>query len=345
MTVNEHQEAIADLLKNACPSIQCRVRIEILGQPDTDNQVEDLQNRILQDNLVKEAIGWQGSDEWENSQFHSNNGIESGVRILCEKGVRRDHPTIKRALNVLKKQPDIIYRGIGKPGKILDELGFGGAQMIKAVVFAYPGAEHESCVKEQIKIALEGLEFIGCIESVDQLTETYKNKLVFKPTVMWPGIYHLRLLAHTRQWRTPENYQLVMKGVKKLVELSPIPSIHVRKQSQLIAPASFAMQDFNPNMEKMSGAMWMEWFHRMELLSRIGIVSSIGELQRQLTRLDEMLKQGSGWFMEKISHSSFMNWGTYTGLSLEKDWRSSKRRMYDLTFRSLIIKHPCHETA
>jgi hypothetical protein len=122
------------------------------------------------------------------------------------------------------------------------------------------------------------------------------------------------------------------------VELSPIPPIYARKQSQLIAPASFAMQDFNPAMEKMSDAAWMQWFHRTELLSRLGIINSTAELKMQVMKLDEMLKQGNGWFTRKVSHNSFMNWGAYTGLCLERDWRSSNRRRNDLTFRSLIIK-------
>jgi hypothetical protein len=162
---------------------------------------------------------------------------------------------------------------------------------------------------------------------------------------MWPSIYHLRLLAFTNKWRTPENYHLVIEGIKKLVELSPIPHINVLNQSQLIAPASFAMQDFSPNLEQMSDAMWMPWFHRMELLSRLGVLQSIVELQKQVVRLDKILQQGQEAFTRKISHSSFMNWGVYTGLALEKNWRTPKRRVYDLTFRSLLIKHPFQATA
>jgi hypothetical protein len=44
---------------------------------------------------------------------------------------------MKKAIDALRKEPDIIYMGIGKPGKVLDDLGFGGSQMIRAVVFAY----------------------------------------------------------------------------------------------------------------------------------------------------------------------------------------------------------------
>jgi hypothetical protein len=183
------------------------------------------------------------------------------------------------------------------------------------------------------------------ISNLDEITCRHKDKLIFKPAVLWPSIYHLRLLAFTHQWRTPENHQVVVEGIKKLVELSPIPQISALKQSQLIAPASFAMQDFNPNMDEMSSAMWMQWFQRMELLSRIGVIPSIVELQKQVIRLDEILKQGKEWFTKQVSHSSFMNWGVYTGLALEKNWRTAKRRVYDLTFRSLLIKHPFPKTA
>jgi hypothetical protein len=201
--VNKHQETITDLLEQACPSIQSRTRTELLGQASTDEQVDALQDRILQDELVKQALGWEGPAQWKNSPFHGRQGLEAGVRILSEKGVRKDHPAIQRALVALREEPDIIYRGIGRPGKVLDELGLGGAQMIKAVVFAYAGAEHEACVEEQIKIALEGVEFLLSVESLAEITEWYRDSLVFKPAVLWPGIYHLRLLAYTRQWRTP----------------------------------------------------------------------------------------------------------------------------------------------
>ncbi len=339
-----NQEIITHLLENACPSIQWRIQEEIIGQRPTDQHVDALQNRILQDHLVKEAIGWQGSDEWKSSSFHGARGIESGVRILCEKGVLKDHPAISKALDALRKEPDIIQRGIGKPGRILDELGFGGSQMFKAVVCAYAGAEHEPGVEEQIRIALEGFESILSVETIEDITEKYKNKLVFKPGAIWPGIYHLRLLAFTSQWRTPENHHLLVGAIKKLVDLSPIPHISVLNHSQLVAPASFAMQDFNPTLEGMNGAMWMQWFHRTELLARIGAIGPIAEIRKQMLRLDEMLKQGNGWFMKTCSHNSFMDWGAYTGLGLENDWRSSKRRMYDLTFRSLIIKHHLKKT-
>jgi hypothetical protein len=52
-----------------------------------------------------------------------------------------------------------------------------------------------------------------------------------------------------------------------------------------------------------------------------------------------MLATGQGRFTKALSHTYFRKWGAYTGLMLERDWRDPQRRIYDLTFRSLLILH------
>jgi hypothetical protein len=284
-------------------------------------------------------MSWQGSDKWRSCSFHGTSGIETGVRILREKGVRATHPAIASALDALRQEPEIMERGIGKPGRYFDEIGLGGSELIRAVVFAYAGAENEPCVEEQIRVVLEAFKFIRSVNTIQEVTNRYREKLVFKPGVLWPSIYHLRLLAFTGKWRTPANKRLVTEGVKKLVAFSPIPVVYGRMGSQLIAPASFAMQDFHPRMGFMNAAEWLMWFHRMELLSRMGVIPEVPELQKQVGELEAMLKQGEGRFTKKLSHRYFMNWGAYSGLCLENDWRSPERRIRDLTFRSLLINH------
>lgn len=332
------EEVIASLLQNACPSIRSRVRMELLGQSPSDREVVSLQKEILLDDLVREVMTWRGSDKWRSASFHGAKGIETGVRVLCEKGLDRGHPAITSALDALRKYPNIIYRGIGKPGRYFDEIGLGGSELIRAVVFAYAGVEGEPCVEEQIRVVLEAFKFIRSVNTIQEVTDKYKDKPVFKPGAVFPSIYHLRLLAFTQKWRTPANKHLVREGVEKLVAFSPMPVIYGRKGSQLIAPASFAMQDFNPKMDELSDAGWMAWFHRMELLSRMGMLGAVPELHKQVRELDGMLKQGGGWFTKKISSRYFFLWSAYSGLALEKDWRVPTRRMYDLTFRSLLVK-------
>ena len=281
---------------------------------------------------------WQQADGWLGGNFHGKTGIEAGIRILCEKGVQRRQPVLAEALEALEKYGERLDEGIGKVGKILDEKGFGGSLMIRATVFAYAGVENKPFLQAQIRKALDEFKAVPSTNSLENIVEMYRGKLVFKPDVQWPSIYHLRLLAFTYSWRTIENQKLVAEGVKRLIKLSPLPNISVRSKSQLIAPASFCMHDFNPEMGLMDDAHWMMWFHRMECLARLGVINAVPELQGQVDALESLLDT-DGYFTKKLSHSYFTKWGGYTGLRLELNWRTPEHRVYDLTFRSLLILH------
>jgi hypothetical protein len=298
----------------------------------------ELQTQILGDPKVVEVLNWQQADGWLAQDFHGPRSIETGIRILCEKGVQRRHPALAKALDALEKYTERLDRGIGKVGNILDEKGFGGSLMIRAAVFAYAGVENKPFVQAQIGKALAECKAVLTPDSLQDLTEVFKGKLVFRPNIQWPGIYHLRLLAFTHSWRTPDNRRLITAVIKRLIALSPLPSISVRNRSQLISPASFCMHDFNPEMGLMDDAHWMMWFHRMECLARLGVINSIPELQRQVDVLVDML-DAEGYFTKKLSHPYFTKWGSYPGLMLEADWRTPEHRVHDLTFRSKLILH------
>jgi hypothetical protein len=332
---------IKELLESACPSIQYRIRSEILGQSPTSKEMVGLQNDILHDPGIQAVLRWQQTDGWLARDFHGAISTETGIRILCEKGVRGQHPAFARALQALEDHPERLERGIGKAGRILDDLGFGGPMMIRAAVFAYAGLENKPSVQEQVYEALSGFETVLHVNSLNEVVEAYRGKLVFRPGVRWPGIYHLRLLAFTRKWRTRENLELLVKAIQRLVELSPIPDIYVRSQSQWIAPASFCMHDFNPDMQSMDDMHWMMAFHRIECLARLGTIPAIPVLRQQVDGLESLLDAGDGWFTRKLNHPYFTRWGSYTGLRLEPDWRQAKSRKYDLTFRSMLILHYC----
>lgn len=325
-------------LQSACASIRYRIRRELLNEIISPEELKAFQEQILQDDTVREVINSQSPDGWFGKTFHGYNSHEAGIRLLCEKGVSPQQPFLSRALLAMQTNSDRIAREMRNAGKILDDMGFGGAAMIQATVFAYAGMENKKVVQGQIKVALEGFQNLLSISSVGEIAEPYKGRLVFRPSVRWPGIYHLRLLAFTHAWRSPRNQAMVAGAIKRLVTLSPIPHIKVRYKSQLIAPPAFAMQDFNPKMASMDASQWMMWFHRMELVARLGVAGMITELQSQLDMLRALLDEGEGWFTKPISHAYFKRWGAYTGLMLEQDWRSPQRRIYDLTFRSMLIQ-------
>ena len=327
----------AELLWIAGPSIRFRTRREVLGDAASSPEMRGLQAEILADPAVGKILSLQRSGGWIGDTFHGADGVEGGVRFLCEKGVRPDHPAIVSALDALEAGAERLGWGIGKVGRVLDENGLGGGQMIRAAVFAYAGDEDRAGVREQIDVALQGFEAVLHVESIEEIAEPYKDKLVFREGTLWPSIYHLRLLAFTKSWRTRRTIETLAAAVSRLVELSPIPEIHVKHRSQLIAPASFAMDNFAARLDERSGYGQMLWFHRTELLARLGVIALVPALQMQVIRLGESLD--NGLFRRKMNHSSFRNWGVYAGLALERDWRSPARRMADLTFRALLILH------
>jgi hypothetical protein len=333
------ESSLEELIESACPSIRYRVRAEILGEDPSCQEMSALQEQILRDPHVQDVLSWQQPDGWLARDFHGAKGLEAGIRILCEKGLRAECPPLALALTALGDHPDRLERGIGTVGPILDELGFGGSRMIQATVYVYAGLEDRPCVQAQLDEALKGFRAVLEVERLDEIIESYRGRLVFKPGLQWPGIYHLRLLALTRSWRTDGNLAMLAAAVRRLVCLSPLPVVYVRSKSRWVAPASFCMQNFAPDLDSMEDVEWMKWFHRMECLARLGVVPHVEELNKQVEWLQRQLNADQGWFKKPLRHPYFVNWGAYTGLALEPDWRSPKNRVHDLTFRSRLILH------
>lgn len=328
-------EAGPYLIQKACSSIQYRL-LRRMGRPARVVEMRMLQDAILCEPRVQEVLSWQGDDGWLAEDFHGARSMETGIRVLCEMGVERGNPALARALEALEAAGDRLYIGIGKPGAILDELGLGGSKTIRATVFAYAGIEDRAETQEQIGLALGCFRAALDARHIDQIAEPYKGGLVFRPGAVWPSIYHLRLLAFTHGWRTPENTAMLARAARKLIGWAPIPDIKARRGSQLIAPASFALHDFGlPG--PLDPAGWMFWFHRMELMARLGIIRLVPELAAQVRQMETMLDPG-GRFTLRVNHPYFKDWGAYTGLMLERDWKAPERRITDLTFRSVIIR-------
>jgi hypothetical protein len=328
---------IEEMLERACPSIKYRLLTQVLGYSKVDQGVKRLQEQILQDPDVQEVNSWQEKDGWLGWNFHGTKSMETGVRLLCEKGLDHDCSILVQALQSLDLHPDRLERGIGKVGKILDENGSGGTSMILATVLAYAGMEDRPIVKTQIRKALSGFRAVLDIEHISDITEAFHDRLVFKPNVRWPSIYHLRLLAYTHGWRTSDKLLLMSKVLRQLERLSPIPPIYVRAGSRWAAPASFAMHDFTPDPEKMNATGWLQWIHRTECLARSGILIYHPETTSVMEYLSNILDTDPVKIKRRFNHYYFTRWGAYTGLRLERDWRSPKRVFYDLAIRWVYI--------
>ena len=337
------KEAVGYLLHDTCPSIQYRVRSELLSEPETNQEMKDLQQRILEDEAVRRISSVQHPDGWLGTRFHTaevgsdNLAAEVAIRLLCEKGVSRHHPLLARALEALRGTDEAFAREFFRVGRILDSKGFGGSYLIRAVLFARAGIEAEPFVQEQIEKALEAFRAVSNVESVSEITKRSRGRPVFKSGVIWPCIYHLRLLAFTFSWRTTTNIDMITRSIRRLLSLSPFPAAYVRSGPQLVAPCGILVDDLPYRTPVLSRRDCVMWFEEVELLSRLGVVEEVLELRAQATWLAGMLCANEGRFARPVAPRHFTRWSAYTGLALEKDWRSEKRRVSDLTFRSLLI--------
>ena len=327
------------LVRRACPSIVYRIRREILGEEPASAGMRELQNAILKEPEVLRVISLRKEDGWLGGSFHGRDEPESAIRYLMEKGVEPGHPAVQCALRaILSRGSDFDRGSLERVGKALDTRKLGGSNLIRACVFAYAGEETYAFVAAAAEEALEVFQAAAAVNDVRELYEDFRGHKVFRPGVLWPSIYHLRLLAFTRGWRTGARRAMLCSAAENIARLSPIPEIKLNFHGQIVSPASAGMNDFRSDPRALTGGQKMMWFHRMELLARLGVVAGSETLASQLRALDAMLFEGGGYNNQALRHPYFTKWTAYTGLALESDWRTGERRINDLTFRCLLIR-------
>jgi hypothetical protein len=324
--------------ERACPSITYRIKKELFLEDITKPDMQALQSKILNESEILRIFSLKKDDGWLGGRFHGVDEPECSIRHLVEKGVEPSHPIIQDTLNAIIARGDKFDEGsMNRVGKPLDRLHFGGSKLIKACVFAYAGYENYDFVLEQVDEALDVFKFVYGVEKIEDIYDEYKNKLVFKSGVMWPCIYHLRLLAHTNCWKSAKNQEMLGKAISRLAELSPIPEIKLLYNHQIISPASVFMNNFNDDMSNLSTKDWMMWFHRTELIAKLGIATKITSIKKQIEYVNNLLNTNDGLFTKRLNHYYFTKWTQYIGLALEDNWKSTDKMINDLTFRCLLI--------
>ncbi len=333
-----NQKTISYLLSNACPSIKYRVKKEILHENTSTSAMKALQTQILNEEKIKYLFSLRKSDGWLGGLFHGTEEPESIIRFLTEKGVEPSHQIIQNALSAIIARDEKFDLGsLNNVGKPLDSMHIGGSKLIRACVFAYAGNEAYDFVLEQIKESLDAFEYVCEVERIEDIYKPYKDKLVFRDGVRWPCIYHLRLLAYTNCWRNNSNKAMLEKSINNLVKFSPVPSVKLLYKSQIISPASVFMNNFDNDMDSLNQKEWMMWFHRTELVSRLGIANKIDSIKNQIDYVNTYLDENHGLFVKKMRHYYFTKWTQYIGLALEDDWKTSAKIVNDLTFRCALI--------
>lgn len=338
------EDVIKELLEESCASIKYRIRRDILNKKVS---FEDYSEEIMSDERVKYVLSWQNEDGFFGEVFHGgyvpyekrkycSTGCETAFYFLSEIGLTNENKYIKSGLQRLLKED--WNKGKGNWNLFKPEVGLYGDDRLRALSFAKFGIEDYDFIHNEIEESIDLLDRLGNVDCINEIYFQLKKHKVFQLNKSLPEIYHLRLLAYTYSWRNELNYQKVINGIKKLIQLAPIPQIYVKYKSQIIAPAKIYPSNLNLDIEKMdfNSSMGYEWFHTFELFARMGVVKEIPELLLQAEKLIKILKQGNGFFTSKVTYKRYKRFGIYSGLALENNWRG-KKGVYDLTFRSLLI--------
>ncbi len=344
------KKTITQLLEHACPSIRYRIRTELLGESPGSRTAKRLQGDVRRDERVRCVLSWQRADGYLGGVFHagvsgslsqkaSTRGAEGAVRFLAEMGLRNDHPAFRRALQALLRD-DWFRDPLGVCWSHYPDVGLSGLDLVRAATLAHAGLEDAEIIVQQQYEALRTLSGIMGIRCIDDVTEDFKGRKVFRPGVAFPETYHLRLLAHTQRWRHGENPQAVARAVDRLVALSPFPVVKVRHKSRWLGPAAIYPCDLAFDLQRMPAREWPSWFETFEIFARMGVVSAVKPLARQLDQLVAILDEGGGMFRREypIRSPKCRDWGPYRYGALEPDWEGDGRA-YDLTFRCLLILH------
>ncbi len=268
--------------------------------------------------------------------FHGFDTLESILKVFNEHGIERDvypyRAVYERVLSLNEHTPQ-LYRGLTKPGLILDELRAGGARLIRAAILARAGVDDETSIKDAIAESVDLFVGLLGVTHRDELVMPYKDKYIFRKGAYLPSYYHLVILASTQSWRTPENIDRVRRSVANLCRLC-LPHALLKYGSQLVAPASLNEQHWLTPREIHYDSEKAMWIERTILLLQAGIADE--KLLAAIKEFAPMLVEQ--WSKSIRNTQPFLKWGAYSGVGLEPDWKSKERKKVDLWFRQRQIE-------
>lgn len=331
------------LLDNAGASIRYRVKKEILKNMETDEKVM-LQNNILNEKDVQYILGHKQPDGWLGSCFHSRmkgakalDVCEAALRYLAEKGVELEHPVFEGVMNayLTREKNDPIYDGFWK-GEEDFRYTCWGLWLVRSSGIARCGFEKKIDISREIECSLQSFLNVLNYENIEEVLRLSKNgTYYFKEGLLWPCNYHLKILAFTDSWRTESNLLRLAEAIEHVLSFpkSSHP-VYTRIQGNYISPCDAFIDSpiAEFNYESVKG----EWFDKMELFARCGVIPYSKRLLRETSLLKESI-DGNGICQANIDEKFFRNWGAYSGLKLEDNWRTNLKKKCDITFRALLV--------
>lgn len=349
------EKIIGFLLDKANPSTMLRVKREVL-EDISPSEEEALLERVLRDKHVLTAVTSQKSNGWIGDFFHGSKNLfdnmEVGLRFLAEKGLPPDHPIISRAVNAVVSTPkyDAAY-GMSKfladynshPEK--DYLYTGvGVYLARSSILIRAGYENLLPGDDRVDLPFDvdfsfrSFRNVLQVSSPEEILEERRGKRCFKQGVLWPCIYHLRMLAFSRNWRSEENLDQLAQAIDALYAFPYTDFAYTYCMNQLKGPCMPLAINTAVNETLTYGQIGGMYFDRLELLARCGALTRVDILKKEYEMLLECLDD-SIFFTRQVNSQYALGWSPYFGFALEEDWRSKTRKQCDILFRILLIMH------
>lgn len=197
------ENLLDQLINSHCPSIEYRIRKEILTEYLSDNEVNEYQRNILNSSKVSQILEWQNNDGYFGTRLHTSptGSIiwlhEGCVRYLLETGVQLDFKPLQKALSIMLASG---WQKEGTNSKAAQAIGF---EIIRASLFAQAGLNKYDFVHEWVEAALQAFGYIAEADSYSDIAVKNKQgKFVFLGNKYIPTVFHMRKLAYTDTWRT-----------------------------------------------------------------------------------------------------------------------------------------------
>jgi hypothetical protein len=342
------EKAIQFLLENAGPSIKYRIKKEILNNVTPDEERE-LQKQIMDEPISKLIVSCQKENGWLGNGFHGPNknagpyeNQEVGTKYLAEKGVSKNNPILKRAMDafVTTELSDLCYR---TKGKVFDEFKYAanGQNIIRCACIARANYDDIIDIKPQIQLSLDSFKRVLEVDSILDVSRSIKSSKyrVFNNFEKWPCRYHLDILAHTNSWKSNENIKILSDSIIKLMRTDR-PELIGLGASSWVGYVLGTVGCFSEGLSLRynrdgTNSIQME---TVEWLCKCGLTPYIKELQKEVNVIKDSIDV-DGICRANVDIGQLKGISTYSGLQLEVDWKTPIRVLCDITFRALLISH------
>ena len=344
---------IAFLLDKANPSIQLRVKKEIL-HTITEAEERTLQERILGEKLLGFISEKQQDNGWIGLGFHGSSknagqydNQEVATKYMGEKALKGT-PLLDRAMDayVTTELTDWIY---GTKGQYWSEFEIPaqGQNLIRCACIARAHYDDVIDISPQIELSLESFKRVTQVDSIWEVSRPVKKGRIFNKNERWPCRYHLEILAFTAEkWKMKENVAMLAQAFQRLMrtdreEIIKTP-VSCWVGNHAVGPCWLLNEGYSVSGDGLNhhtgDGVRRTNLEKVEWLVRCGLYPYLPELREEVDFIVDHISQDGICAVEHYE-GEFRSWSPYFGGQLETDWRAKVRRQCDITFRALLIAH------